>query len=158
MNSLTRLVPGRINPYTVGFDGIFRDIERLAAAGNSNGYPPYNLLQNGEEDYTIEMAIAGFRNEEIDVTAEGRKLTISGNPSETAGEKVTIHHRGIARRPFTREFILAQHVEVAEASLADGILKVNLRYSVPESARPRRIEVAGTSAVHKVQPAALEAA
>ena len=144
-------------PRVIGLEGLFETLDR--ALGNPDldrGYPPHNLVKSGEDRYSIEMALAGFRPSEISVDVEGRVLTISGQPqSREAGGALL--HRGISQRPFERRFVLAEHVEVEGASLSDGMLIVDLARVVPESARPRRIAVTGgqpTAAVIEAPKAA----
>ena len=106
------------------------------------GYPPYNIEKTGESDYRITMALAGFSEDELEVSVKENGLTISGNKEkEEAGEGVEYLHRGIAARSFERRFDLADHIKVAGANLANGLLTVELVREVPEAMKPRSIKI-----------------
>jgi molecular chaperone IbpA len=132
---------------TVGFDRLldaFSDIEKSVADNKSVSYPPYNIIKLGEHDYAIELAVAGFERDGLEVTVENNKLTVTGNVnSERIGEYL---HRGIATRDFTREFTLAETVVVKSADIENGLLKVKLQNVVPEAEKPRRIEIGAPNA------------
>jgi molecular chaperone IbpA len=103
-------------------------------------YPPCNIVRTGEDNYRISLAVAGFRPEQISVTIHQNTLTIAGRPNERQGEAEYLYH-GIAGRPFERRFNLADFVEVKRASFEDGLLQIELEREVPESMKPRKIEV-----------------
>lgn len=131
----------------VGFDRLFDDMFENPVF-QSTGYPPYNVTRiskEGVEDtYEITLAVAGFTQEDIEITVENNQLKISGKSTVLAEEvdtKVDYLHKGIAERNFVRTFKLAEHVEVEQASLKDGILKVRLQRNVPEAAKPKRIAI-----------------
>ncbi len=123
----------------VGFDRMFEELDRLmqvSAAGNG-GYPPFNLEKTGDASYRITVAVAGFTDAEIDVTQKENTLTVTGEKKdEDRGEYL---HRGIATRSFTRQFVLADHVDVKTAGLKDGLLVIDLEKHVPEELKPRKI-------------------
>ncbi|MFO1188546.1 MAG: Hsp20 family protein [Alphaproteobacteria bacterium] len=129
---------------TVGFDRLSRLLDS-AFVGNEAGpaYPPYNIEKCGENRYRIVMAVAGFREDDIDVTAAENVLTVAGRgQTEDAGETPTQYlYRGIARRAFERRFQLADHIEVSAAELKDGLLSIELVREVPEAMKPRRIAI-----------------
>lgn len=127
---------------TIGFDrfGSLLNATLGAEKAASGGYPPYNIEVVGENAYTLTLAVAGFRREDIDIQLENGVLTIRGK-QETDGRERNYLHRGIANRAFERKFTLADHVEVAGAELAHGLLKLNLVKEVPEAMKPRRIEI-----------------
>jgi molecular chaperone IbpA len=136
---------------TVGFDRLMRTLEESNRwAEGDNGYPPYNIQRTGEDKYRITLAIAGFGNDELAMEVHQNVLTIEGRKQETA-EPATYLHRGIAGRSFKRQFRLADHVEVAEAHLQNGLLTVDLVREVPEAMKPRQIEIASGA------PAAIDA-
>jgi HSP20 family molecular chaperone IbpA len=119
------------HPFLLGFEGLDRLVERTAKTGNE-GYPPYNIEQTATHAYRITLAIAGFREEDLSITVEDRQLAIRGRqPDEEAGR--TFLHRGIAARQFQRTFVLADGVEVAGASMENGLLYVDLKKSVPDT-------------------------
>jgi molecular chaperone IbpA len=127
----------------VGFDRLFDMLESSAATGAGENYPPFDLIRQGEHDYRIEIAVAGFRREEIDITSHQNVLIIRGRKSEE--NEANYIHRGIATRSFERRFALADHVQVTAADLADGMLAITLKREIPEAMKPRRIEIGGTS-------------
>ncbi len=108
------------------------------------GYPPYNIEKTGEDTYRIAMAVAGFSADDVEIVAERNRVTIRGNVQED--KDTTYLHRGIAARAFERHFDLAEYVEVAGASLENGLLQINLKREVPERMKPRQIEIGGESA------------
>jgi molecular chaperone IbpA len=123
----------------IGFDRMFDELDRLmqiSATGNG-GYPPFNLEKTGDTSYRITIAVAGFTDAEIDVTQKENTLTVTGEKKEEdRGEYL---HRGIATRSFTRQFVLADHVDVKTAGLKDGLLIIDLEKHVPEELKPRKI-------------------
>ena len=128
---------------TVGFDHLSRLIDsafKLDERGIS--YPPYNIAKLSEDDYEITMAVAGFKESELTITAQQNTLTVSGTTQ--AKEDTTPKeylHRGIATRSFERVFSLADHVKVVDAALADGLLTLSLKREVPEASKPRSIPI-----------------
>jgi molecular chaperone IbpA len=127
----------------VGFDRLFDMLESSAAAGGQENYPPFDLIKVGEHDYRIEVAVAGFRTNEIEITSHQNVLIIRGAKAEEKGDNYI--HRGIATRSFERRFALADHIQVTGADLADGMLAVTLRREIPEAMKPRRIEIGGAA-------------
>ena len=143
MNALTRFdttAISQLNRALVGFDRMFTDFERIAGATPGN-YPPYNVIKTGEDDYAIEVAVAGFSMEEIDIELNNNQLTITGKHTRGEQEGVEYLHRGLAFRDFVRQFTLADHVEVTNAQIKDGILLVNLQRILPEALKPRKIAI-----------------
>ena len=125
--------------HAIGFDRMFEELDRLmqvSTTGNG-GYPPFNLEKTGDTNYRITIAVAGFTDAEIDVTQKENTLTVTGEKKEEdRGEYL---HRGIATRSFTRQFVLADHVDVKTAGLKDGLLVIDLEKHVPEELKPRKI-------------------
>lgn len=131
---------------TVGFDRLldaFNDLEKSVTETKAATYPPYNILKLGEHHYAIEVAVAGFGKDEIDITVENNKLTVVGQVKRA--QEMEYLHRGIATRDFTREFTLAETVVVRSADMQDGLLVINLENIVPEASKPKKIEI-GTRA------------
>lgn len=125
---------------TVGFDSMFEDLERAGLA--QTNYPPYNVIQHDEDHYDIEIAVAGFREGDIDITLEKNILTIKGEITEgQTDEKPKYLHKGISSRSFTRQFTLAEHVEVLNASCENGILTIELERQVPVDLQPKNIAI-----------------
>lgn len=125
---------------TVGFDRLFNLLE--AGAREDDGYPPFDILKDGEDSYRITLAIAGFRPEDIEVVAQHNLLTVTGKRAEEDGKGEYLH-RGIAARPFERRFQLADFIEAGDASFENGLLSIALKRVVPEAMKPRRIEISG---------------
>lgn len=118
------------HPFLLGFEQLERLVERTAKSAG-DGYPPYNIERLGENDYRITVAVAGFREQDLQITVEDRQLVLRGRQEDGAEERFFLH-RGIAARQFQRAFVLADGVEVAGARLENGLLHVDLRRSVPE--------------------------
>lgn len=135
-----------IDPFTIGFDKFFTDLEDVAktVAKNVPSYPPYNIKQVKDNKYVIEMAVAGFAKSDIEVTLEGNKLVIKGSASENdAKEGENFLFRGIAARNFQRSFTLADKVEIKDAELVNGMLKVWLESLVKTQEAVKKIAVKG---------------
>jgi len=131
---------------TVGFDrfGSLLDAA-LSSDRQTAGYPPYDIELVGENKYSITLAVAGFMDGEVDVQVEKGVLTISGKKEDTRKDSRYLH-RGIATRSFERKFNLADHVEVVNAQLDNGLLKVSLVKEIPEAMKPRKIPVGNSTA------------
>ncbi len=126
---MTKMTLGA-HPYLLGFERLERLMERTAKSEN-NGYPPFNIEQTSENSYRITLALAGFCEDDISITVEERQLMIRGRQAEEDGERVYLH-RGIAARQFQRSFVLAEGVDVAGATLENGLLHVDLNKAEPE--------------------------
>lgn len=122
---------------SIGFDRIFDLLEN--ASLNADNWPPYNIVKHGEDAYRIVFAVAGFAEDELTITHEANMLVINGAKSED--EEVQYLHQGLALRPFTRRFELADHVIVEGAKLENGLLVINLKKEIPEEMKPRRIAI-----------------
>ncbi|WP_323040470.1 Hsp20 family protein [Gemmobacter sp.] len=118
------------HPFLLGFEQLERLVERTAKTA-ADGYPPYNIERLGENDYRITLAVAGFREADLQITVEDRQLVVRGRQDDGADARVFLH-RGIAARQFQRSFVLADGVEVAGARMENGLLHVDLRRSIPE--------------------------
>ena len=128
---------------TVGFDRLFSLLDTLATPDNGQTYPPYNIERTGEDAYRISMAVAGFSDDEISIEAHRNVLTVKGERAEEKKEEgKEVLHRGIASRAFERRFQLADHVEVTGASLKNGLLHIELKRTIPEELKPRKIAIA----------------
>jgi len=126
---------------TVGFDNMARMLDSLSADA-APAYPPYNIEKTGEDQYRITMAVAGFGEKDLEIRTQDNKLVIAGRIDKAEdGEQRTFLHRGIAERAFERQFSLAEHVKVVDASLENGLLHVDLAREVPEAMKPRTIEI-----------------
>jgi molecular chaperone IbpA len=130
---------------TVGFDRLFDLLENQARANTGDNYPPFNIARQGEDNYRITLAVAGFRPQDIDITAQQNLLTIQGKKRDDVDDGSELLHVGIANRGFERRFELADYVRVASADLADGLLVIDLVREVPEAMKPKKIAVNGTT-------------
>lgn len=130
--------------HSVGFDRMQRLMDAAAQTEQNTAYPPYNIEQLGENGYQVTLAVAGFGDGDIDITLTDRTLIVSGKMSDTEKEQHFLH-RGIAGRAFERRFELADHIHVKGANLANGLLHIALERVVPESEKPRKIEIAATT-------------
>jgi len=133
-----------IHKFAVGFDNMFDEIMRTSQA-NTN-YPPYNIVKHDEDNFSIELAVAGFDEGEIDVRLNNNQLVINGQKAVELTEdgdvkSVEYLHRGISSRDFSRTFTLADHVEVVTATVANGILRIDLERKIPEEKKPKKIAI-----------------
>jgi molecular chaperone IbpA len=129
---------------TVGFDRLFDMLENSSAGQAQENYPPFDLIKKGENDYCIELAVAGFKPDEIDITAQQNVLVVSGRKNDESEEKGSNYiYRGIATRSFERRFALADHIQVKGADMKDGLLSIELVREIPEAMKPRKIDIGG---------------
>jgi molecular chaperone IbpA len=137
---------------TVGFDRLFDLLENQARNNSGENYPPFNIERRGEDTYRITLAVAGFRPDDIDITAQQNLLVIQGRKREddSAAEML---HLGIANRGFERRFELADYVRVDNAELADGLLVIDLVREVPEAMKPKKIALSGQRKLEVVEQA-----
>jgi molecular chaperone IbpA len=135
---------------TVGFDRLFDLLENQVRGNGGDNYPPFNIERRGEDAYRITLAVAGFRPDDIDITAQQNLLVIQGRKrdDESAGQML---HLGIANRGFERRFELADYVRVDNADLADGLLTIDLVREVPEAMKPKKIPLAGQRKLEVVE-------
>lgn len=124
------------DPFFIGFDRMVHNWSTVA----STNYPPYNVIKHDEDNYTVEIALAGFNKSEIDVVVADGKLTVKGEGA-AEDENSKFIHRGIAARKFTREWALGEYMEVNSAELQDGMLKIKLERVLPEEKKPRQIKI-----------------
>jgi molecular chaperone IbpA len=127
---------------TVGFDRLFDLLEGSGRTDITEGYPPFDIVKEGEDAYRITLAVAGFRPDEIEIVAQENQLVVTGRRAEDK-ESGQYLHRGIAARPFERRFQLADYIEVGSADFENGLLGIALKRVVPEAMKPRKIEIGG---------------
>ena len=129
--------------FGVGFDDLFDRISEFHdnVAKNIPNYPPYNIKKVDDNKYVIEMAVAGFGKQDIEITTEDDKLVIKGNVESDETPEDNLLWQGLAFRPFTRMFTLNDQVEVNNAEMINGLLKVTLERIIPESKKPKKVEV-----------------
>jgi molecular chaperone IbpA len=154
MTTLGRISFGPLYNSTLGFERFFQDVEKLLDSeftkSTTTSFPPHNILKVGDNHYVVELAVAGFSKDEIDITVEDGTLTIKGNKKDKDVD-VTYLHRGIGTRSFTKTLTIADTVEVRGADFKDGILRVGLENIVPEHKKPRRVEIGNELQLPKVE-------
>lgn len=133
----------------VGFDYFFDLLESGMRADPGEGYPPYDLVKEGEDSYRIDLALAGFKPEEVEIVAQQNQLTVSGRQAADEEQREYLH-RGIATRAFTRRFQLADFIEVDSADFDNGLLSISLKRVVPDEMKPRKIEIGQDGSVQKL--------
>jgi molecular chaperone IbpA len=145
MNALTRFdttALNQLNKALIGFDRMFNTAETRFQ--NGTNYPPYNIIKHSDNSYEIEIAVAGFSLDDIDVEINQNELIIRGQRSqEETTNEVEYLHRGLAYREFQKSFTLAEHMEVGEAVIQDGVLSIKITRIIPEALKPRKIQVLG---------------
>lgn len=137
MTRVTTLNLPEFHRSILGMDRLMNDFNRL----DNTGYPPYNIESIGEDKYQITLALAGFKREDLEITVKEGLLTIEGKKAEIEQEGREYIHRGIANRAFTRQWKLAEYVEVVDATMEDGLLYVLLERQVPEEKQPKTIAI-----------------
>lgn len=137
MTRLTTLNLPEFHRSILGMDRLMNDFNRL----DNSGYPPYNIESIGEDKYQITLALAGFKREDLDITVKEGLLSIEGKKAEIESKDRQFIHRGIANRAFTRQWKLAEYVEVVDATMEDGLLFVLLERQVPEEKQAKTIAI-----------------
>ena len=135
---------GNFRRSSVGFDRLFDMLENSNFAGEN--YPPFDLIRLDDNRYRIEVAVAGFGKDDIEITSQQNSLLIRGEKADGNGSDYV--HRGIANRSFERRFALADHIQVKGADLKDGMLAIDLVREIPEAMKPRKIEIGGSAPKH----------
>ena len=131
----------QLTPYAVGYDRVFDQLQKYVQNNvQSSGFPPYNIQKGGDYNYTIELALAGFSKDDIEVEVADGTLSVRSDKKAEPADEYT-YHRGISYRRFDRKFTLADDIIVAGASLENGLLRIELERIVPEEKKPRLIEV-----------------
>lgn len=135
----------------VGFDRMASLLESAARAADMNGWPPYNIEHAGENAYRVEIAVAGFTTDDLDIEMKEGQLIVKGDRNVGADtDQKTYLHRGLAQRAFDLRFQLADHVVVTDAILENGLLSISLERQLPEALKPRRIEI-GTGQASRIE-------
>ena len=133
-----------ISPFTIGFDRTFDTLALLAnSKQQTSNYPPYNIRKLSEDKYTIELAVAGFEESEIDIEAAGEILTIKGSKDQDASEGLV--HQGLAARNFNKTFVLSDDMVIKGAALSNGMLYIGIERIIPEDKKPRKIDFTSKS-------------
>jgi len=139
----------QLRPVTVGFDNVFDHFERMMDDGwhtlpTASNFPPYNIVKTGNNTYDVELAVAGFGKDDIEVQYEDNILTVKSKKSDKSEEKDedgNMIHRGISKRFFSKSFTIADDMEIKGAELKDGLLKVSMERIVPEAKKARTIQI-----------------
>ena len=140
---------------SIGFDRMLNALEAASRVESIDNWPPYDIIQTGEDDYRIAMAVAGFTQDELTITQEQNMLFVAGQKANDDDQQYL--HRGIAGRSFQRRFELADHVKVVGAGLVNGLLTVDLKREIPEEMKPRQIAISTDVALPKVETKQIEA-
>jgi len=127
---------GRFRPFTIGFDRLFEDMERISNI--SDNFPPYNVIKSSDDTYLIELAVAGFDKSELSIEFKDSVLKIEGK-KET--RELDFAHKGISERNFIRSWTLGEHVKVKSAEVSNGLLIVSLEREIPEEEKPQVIKI-----------------
>ena len=130
----------------VGFDRLADQLDAAARTEAASGYPPYNIERTGENDYRIEIAVAGFKPEELNVEVKENLLTVTGRKAANDGDAKQYLHRGLAERNFERKFQLTDYLVVVDADLSNGLLSIALKRELPEALKPRTVEIKSAAA------------
>ncbi|RRN62743.1 Hsp20 family protein [Caulobacter sp. 602-1] len=125
----------------VGFDRLADQLDAAARTEAASGYPPYNIERTGENDYRIEIAVAGFKPDELTVEVKENLLTVTGRKAANDGDAKQYLHRGLAERNFERKFQLTDYLVVVDADLSNGLLSIALKRELPEALKPRTVEI-----------------
>ena len=125
----------------IGFDTMFDQMERRYANSVATNYPPHNQIKTGDNEYLIQLAVTGFSKSEVHVEVEANVLTIRGESTGTEYASDAYLYRGLATRDFVKEFPLAEHIEVRGAEMENGMLNIKLVRNIPESAKPKVIDI-----------------
>lgn len=149
MSTITTTFGSLLNdPFFIGWDKVINKANQVSKYSEISGsYPPYNVKKVDEDNFIVELALAGWTKEDLTITEENGVITISGEKSE---EDNNYLHRGIASRKFTRAFSLAEYIKISSASMENGILSVRLFREVPEEKKPRIVEIEGNSGRKKL--------
>ena len=141
MNQLVRFDTNALNRALVGFDSLFDNFEHRFANQIQQNYPPYNILKHDEDTYEIEIAVTGFEKDEVTVEVDQNQLIVKGQRKEVELKEPSYLHRSLATRDFTRTWTLAEHMEVGEGKIKNGVLTIELKRVIPESLKPRVIKI-----------------
>lgn len=128
---------GRFRPFAIGFDRFFEDIERVSNINDN--FPPYNVIKSSDDSYLIELAVAGFNKDELNIEYKDSILTVTGD--NTTRQELDFVHKGISERSFKRSWTLGDYVKVKTANVVNGLLVISLEREVPEEEKPQVIKI-----------------
>jgi molecular chaperone IbpA len=141
ITALTSAYIDRLLPTALGFENAFATLDNAAhlLTASQTAFPPVNVVKKDDYNFVLELAVAGYKQDEIEITAERNSLKVTGKKSETDERNYLV--KGIAGRKFSRQFVLSDTVVVRDANLADGILSIQLENVIPEEMKPRKIDI-----------------
>jgi molecular chaperone IbpA len=140
-HQLVRFDTNALNKALLGFDNLFDNFEHRFANQINNNYPPYNILKHSDDSYELEIAVTGFTPEEITVEIDQTQLIVKGERKRDEDTEPQYLHRSLATRDFTRSWTLAEHMEVGEGKIKNGVLTVALTRVIPEALKPRQLKI-----------------
>jgi molecular chaperone IbpA len=140
---LVRFDTNALNRALLGFDTMFNDFEHRYANQLKDNYPPYNIVKHNDDTYEIEIAVTGFYKDEIIVEIDQSQLIVKGIRDKNSDVTAEFLHRGLAFRDFTRSWTLAEHMEVGEGTIKNGVLTIELKRIVPDALKPRVLKLKG---------------
>jgi molecular chaperone IbpA len=143
MTQLTRYDTNALNRALLGFDTMFNDFEHRFANQLKDNYPPYNIVKHDDNSYEIEIAVTGFNKDEVTVEIDQNQLIVRGERDKSGDVTAEFLHRGLAFRDFTRSWTLAEHMEVGEGTIKNGVLTIELKRIVPDALKPRVLKIKG---------------
>ena len=141
MTQLVRFDTNALNRALVGFDTMFEDFEHRFANQLKDNYPPYNIIKHDDATYEIEIAVTGFAKDEVTVEIDQNQLIVKGIRDKSNDVTAEFLHRGLAFRDFTRSWTLAEHMEVGEGKIKNGVLTIELKRIVPDALKPRVLKI-----------------
>lgn len=130
-----------IHKFGIGFDRLFDELVNNTVSQSQTNYPPYNVVKHNDDNFSIELAVAGFKDGEINVQVEKNQLVVRGDKSINIDQPREYLHRGISQRSFFRSWVLGEHVKVNDALVEDGILVIKLERVIPEEDKPKQIAI-----------------
>ncbi len=142
-HQLARFDTTALNRALLGFDTMFNDLETRFANQINNTYPPYNILKHDDDTYEIEIAVTGFDKSEVTVEIDQNQLIVKGQRKNEDTTEPTYLHRSLASRDFTRSWTLAEHMEVGDGRIKNGVLTIELKRVVPDALKPRVLKIKG---------------
>lgn len=142
MTQMVRFDTNALNKALLGFDTLFNDFERRFSNQVNSNYPPYNIIKTGEHTYELQVAVTGFDKTEITVEVDQDNLVVKGQRKHKVDEEEVVYlHHGLASRDFSRLWPLAEHIEVGEAKIKNGVLTISLERIIPETLKPRQLVI-----------------
>jgi molecular chaperone IbpA len=142
-HQLTRFDTNALNRALLGFDTMFNDFEHRYANQLKDNYPPYNIVKHNDDTYEIEIAVTGFSKDEVIVEIDQNQLIVKGIRDKSRDVTAEFLHRGLALRDFTRSWTLAEHMEVGNGTIKNGVLTIELKRVVPDALKPRVLKLKG---------------